>query len=334
MPIDGSGIRDKKVGSLILTGCALCHDLTYHETMACANLIDRALMSYAEANGMSIERCLRQYHRIYQKPFRSEDRYVACGFIPPGRGNTIYFTKGDPYVVLKMCRRYMDITGERKPLDLSFLSAFHARMSAISKDGGIVIAIAYNDTANAVPSANYTFLGLIQLQNPIRTETRKVLHRLSMNGIKSVILTGDRRGTAMKVALEAGFGNAAKYYLTGRNMERMPLSEVMRQSEYVSLFTELLPSQKAVIIRLLQQRGHRIAMIGDGTNDAMALRAADVGISFNEQRSPLARKSAKVLVNDLSDILTVTETSYRIRRQTEWMIIGITLVFLVILWGT
>jgi len=332
--IDSGAIRDQETSKLILTGCTLCHDLAYHETMARANPLDRALMSYAEENGMTIEQSLRQYQRIYQKPFNSEERYMACGFNDSLNGKPIYFAKGDPDVLLKMCRRYVTPTGKRRPLDFSFLSAVRSRMAAMSDDGSVVIALAYGETAIVTPPASYTFLCLFQLENSLKVETKKVLRQLSEEGIRNVILTGDRKETALRIGEETGIENAAKFCLTGRSIERMPLSEVSRQSEYVSVFATLLPSQKGVIVRLFQQRGHRVAMVGDGTNDAIALKSADVGISFIERSSPMAKRAAKVLINDLTDSLRVMEAERRVHRQAGLIAVCITLIFLVILFGS
>jgi P-type E1-E2 ATPase len=74
-------------------------------------------------------------------------------------------------------------------------------------------------------------------------------------------------------------------------------------------------------------------MIGDGTNDAIALKASDVGISFFERSSPLAKRAAKVLVNDLTDILAVMDAAHRVHRQAGWLAVCTTLVFLAILLG-
>jgi len=331
----GSGIAGgQETEHLILVGCALCHDIAYHdETMTRANPLDRALMSYAEENGTTIEQSLRRYHRIYQKPFRSEERYMACGFKDSESGKPIHFAKGDPDVLLKMCRRYVTSTGERRPVDFSFLSSVQTRLAAMSDDGSVVIALVYDERAISTYPANYTFLCLFQLENPLKAETQKVLHHLGEKGIRNVILTGDRKATALRIGEKAGLALASKLCLTGKSIERMPLSEVAKISEYVSLFAELLPSQKGVIVRLFQQKGHRVAMVGDGTNDVIALKAADVGISFVERSSPLAKSAAKVLVADLTEILAVMEAACRVRRQAGWIFVAITFVFLAILFG-
>jgi P-type Ca2+ transporter type 2C len=328
-----SGIGDQKTSNIILTGCALCHDLAYHETMTRANPLDRALMSYAEENGVPLEQSLRRYSKIYQKPFHSEARFMACGYKNSRSGKSIHFAKGDPAVLLKMCRRYVTTAGETRPFDFSFLSAVQSRMAAMSDDGSVVIALAYDENVIATPPACYTFLCLFKLENPLKAETKKVLQKLSEEGIRNVILTGDRKETALSVGAKTVLEHAVKFCLTGRSIERMPLSEVARQSEYVSVFAGLLPSQKGVIVRLFQQRGHRVAMIGDGTNDAIALKASDVGISFLERSSPFAKRAAKVLVNDLTDILTVMDAAQRVHRQSGWSAVGITLIFLAILFG-
>jgi magnesium-transporting ATPase (P-type) len=174
---------------------------------------------------------------------------------------------------------------------------------------------------------------LFRLENPLRPDAKAVLDELSKREIRNVILTGDRTETTLRIGAEIGIENAAKFYLTGRNIEQMLLSEVARQCEYVSVFTRLSPSQKGIIARIFQQRGHGIAVIGDGTNDVIALKSADVGISFVERSSPMAKRAAKVLINDLTDLLRLMETARHGHRQVEFIAVCITLIFLMLLFG-
>jgi Ca2+-transporting ATPase len=142
---------------------------------------------------------------------------------------------------------------------------------------------------------------------------REILEELSVEGIRSVMLTGDRAETAAKVGEDIGITDRAYADLTGNHIERMELSEVARQAEHGSVFARLLPSQKGVLIRLFQERGHYVAMVGDGANDAIALRVADIGISFVENSSPFAKRLAKILINNLSDLLMIVRGSKKIR---------------------
>jgi len=326
-------VRSLPTRDMIMTGCALCHDLAYHQTIGLANSLDRALMSFAEENGINIDESLHQYQRIYHKPFNSEERYMACGFDHDISGRRIYFAKGDPEVLLKKCNRYVTPSGERRSLDFPFLSAVRVKMEEMSRDGSVIIALACSENSLVRPPSNYTFLCLFRLENPLKPEAKAVLHELSSKGFRNVILTGDRTETALRIGAETGIEDAARFYLTGRNIERMPLSEIARQCEYVSVFTRLSPSQKGIITGILKQRGHGVAVIGDGTNDVIALKLADVGISFVERSSPMAKRAAKVLVNDLTDILRVMETARHAQRQVGFIVACMALIFLILLFG-
>jgi len=327
-------ITDRQTRDIIMTGCALCHDLAYHQTMRLANPLDRALMSFAEENGINFDESQRQYQRIYQKPFKSEERYMACGFDHGSSGKRIYFAKGDPEVLLKKCNSYVTPLGERRAMDFSFLSAVRVKMEEMSLDGSVIIALACSENSLVRPPSSYTFLCLFRLENPLRPEAKGVLGELSAKGIRNVILTGDRTETALRIGAETGIENAVKFYLTGRDVEKMPLSEVGRQGEYVSVFTRLSPSQKGIIAGIFKQRGHGVAVIGDGTNDVIALKSADVGISFVERSSPMAKRAAKVLINDLTDILRVMEAARHAHRQVGFIAACMTLMFLMLLFAS
>jgi P-type E1-E2 ATPase len=120
----------------------------------------------------------------------------------------------------------------------------------------------------------------------------------------------------MKIGEEIGIGNESSYCLTGKSMAKMDLSEIARQSNYISVFARLLPSQKAILVMLLQQRNNSVAMVGDGANDTVALKVADVGIAFAENSSPLAKRVSKILINDLADLLTIIQSA----RRTKWRV--------------
>jgi magnesium-transporting ATPase (P-type) len=98
---------------------------------------------------------------------------------------------------------------------------------------------------------------------------------------------------------------------------KMELSEVARQSDYCSIFARLTPSQKGALNRLFQQKGHCIAMVGDGPNDGIALKVADIGISFVMNSSPIAKRLSKILINDLADLLRLIESLFTHYKREE-----------------
>ena len=111
-------------------------------------------------------------------------------------------------------------------------------------------------------------------------------------------------------------------------MAQMDFSEVARQSDYVSVFARLLPSQKGVLIMLLQQRNNIVAMLGDGPNDTVALKVADVGISFVENSSPLAKRVSKIIINELADLLTLIQSAKRLQGRIKYLMLLRSMVLL------
>jgi Ca2+-transporting ATPase len=256
-------VSAQEAWDLIVTGCTLCHDRAYIQTMALANPLDRALISFAENQGTNIEELAKGYERIYQKPFNSEERYMACGYNDGSSGKRIYFAKGDPEVLLKKYNSYVSPLGERRSKDFSFLSEVRAKVEEMRHDGSVIIALAYSENSFAKSPSSYTFLCLFRLENPLRPDAKAVLRELSEKGMRNMIFTGDRTETAIRVATETGTENAATFFLIGREIERMSLPEVTKQCEYVSVFARLSPSQKGIVTRGLQKRGHGVAVIGE-----------------------------------------------------------------------
>jgi Ca2+-transporting ATPase len=326
---EGGTIPDEGTRHLVITGCALCNDAPTPDRTLNINPLDSALMSYAEEQGVEATDALRRHQRIYVKPFHSEERFMSCGFKRQSSGGAFYFAKGDPEVLLKMCTRYVTPRGEIKPLNFSFLAEVQYVIEKMTCDGSIVIALAYAEGSS--PPSTYMFLCLIQMENPLKPQTKEILCALEEKRIRSVMLTGDRMETSLRIAENSGIKNAARLCLTGKDIAKMGLNEIMRQCAYISVFARMRPSQKGIIVNALRQRGHRVAMVGDGANDVMAIRAADIGITFFEKSSPIARRNARILISDLADILCVVETARAVKRQIKLLAVLATFMLLILL---
>ncbi len=310
-------LRDER-GTLTGIACALCNDVFFLERRHQADPIDRALITFALQHGFDIDQLAAQYTRVYDKPFDSEDRYMAAGFALGDQ--TLYFAKGDPDVILKMCTGYMTATGSVRRMEGTFLGAIRAATDSANQRGDIAIALGYSP-GTTIPPKRYTFLCLIQLQNPLRPGVPDKVRWLKNMGIRPLMLTGDRPEAAMAVGKQTGIGLDSRYCLTGKDIAQMALQEVAWWAAHESIFARLSPSQKGILVRLLQQRGHSVAMVGDGANDIIALRVADVGFSFGESSSPLAKRVSKILIHDLADLLTIIAGAKRIERWLKYLML-------------
>jgi len=308
---DSSSIIGRDTLHIIDTACALCNDVRFFEKLNQASPIDRALISFAQKNEMDVRELLSRSKRIYDQPFDSEHRYMACGFELDGR--KAYFAKGDPQVIAKMCKDYVTATGETKKMDSNFWRFNRLDLESASQNGNAVIALAHSEKS---PS-ELTYWCLLQLENPLQVGAGEAIKAVTKKGIRSLLLTGDRAETALSVAEDCGIINDSKAVLIGKTLDRMESSEMVKQSAYCSVFARLIPSQKGFLIRLLQQDGHCVGMIGDGVNDGIALKAADVSISFAENSSLIARRLAKILINKISDLSKLLESAYRLKKQSK-----------------
>jgi Ca2+-transporting ATPase len=313
-----AGMRDELEASffrLVINVYVLCNDVQFYEKVDLANPVDKALISAAVENGVDPKELLSRYRRVYDLPFDPENRYMACGFEWEDQ-EVRYFVKGDPEVVLGMCSHYVTAAGSLHKIDFEFRRNCRLNAEAISQNGSTAIALAFQAGNPGVPPKAYTFLCLVQLENPLQLGARGIITGIREKGIRSIMLTGDRTKTAIRVSEECGITQDSQACLTGKMIDGMELSEVARQAGYCSVYARLKPSQKGVLIRLFQQKGYSVAMVGDGPNDGIALKVADVGISFHENSSPIARRLSKILINDLADFLSLIDGSKRIKRRT------------------
>ena len=230
-----------------------------------------------------------------------------------------------------MCSHYIIKDGTEKKADFDFLLFNRSNTGAINQKGGNAIALAYAPGTSAKPPGEYTFLCLLQLENSLQRGAGATIRKAAEKGIRSIMLTGDRAETAVKVGEGCGIAKGSRACLVGRAIERMALSEVARQLDHCSVFARLLPSQKGIIIRLLQQKGHYVAMVGDGPNDGIALKVADIGISFAENSSPVARKLSKILICEIADLERLIKASNRMKRRAKYLTLFRIIVLAVLL---
>lgn len=318
-----------KISNLIGTACALCNDVYFWEKLESASAIDKALISFALNNDIDVSKIMRENKRIFDKPFDSEKRFMACGFQLMNKEN-LYYAKGDPDIILKICDDYIVPSGKKK-ISASFKEGLYKKIRTINQKGNVSIAMAYTTNKPDEFQHHYTLLCVIEFENPLQPDAQNVIEQMKERKIRSIMLTGDRAETAINIGKQSGMGGYSEACMTGSMINRMSFDDIFIQSAYCSIFAKLLPSQKGIIVQALRQRNHHIAMIGDGSNDAIALKVSDVGISYMVNSSPIARRLSKILISDLSDLLCLIDTADRIKRMTGVIKIIRVLILAVIL---
>jgi magnesium-transporting ATPase (P-type) len=141
------------------------------------------------------------------------------------------------------------------------------------------------------------FVGFVALRDPVRPTAKLALERIASAGLRSVMITGDHPSTAQAIAVELGLGTDPGV-LTGAELSNLSDDELESRLPRITVFARVTPSQKVRIVRALQRIGRTVAMVGDGSNDAPAIRLANVGVAIGQKSAEAARNAADVVLTD------------------------------------
>lgn len=200
-------------------------------------------------------------------------------------------TKGAPEAVADLCR-----------LNPSQRNDFIKMASEMAARGLRVLGIAKAQVQNADLPAdqsgfNYSCLGLIGFEDPLRKEVPNAVQLCRTAGIRVIMMTGDYPQTALIIASKAGLDTSAPT-LTGQDLQKLNDSELTEKLKNTHVFARMVPEQKLRIVKNLKLLGHVVAMTGDGVNDAPSLKQADVGIAMGKRGTDVAREASDIVLLD------------------------------------
>ena len=243
--------------------------------------------------------------RIGELPFDSGRKLMST--LHKTEKDMVLFTKGAADVLLDRTAYIMTGSGVR-PLQGYDRQKILRQNTEFSKQGLRVLGFAFRNmdqgkTLDMESERDYTFLGLAAMMDPPRPETRAAVTAAKRAGIRPVMITGDHQVTAMAIAeqvgiLEVGSGSRKFSVMTGRDLDTMTDEKLASHLEEISVYARVSPEHKIRIVRAWQERGHIIAMTGDGVNDAPALKKADVGIAMGISGTEVSKDAATMILAD------------------------------------
>lgn len=265
---------------------------------------ESALLRMGMAMGKDIAPLRREAPVTRTQPRTQEHAYMATWHEMPG-GRKLLAVKGGPAEVLQLCRWYCANT-KVLPLTDSGRDRIRGINGRLAGRGLRVLGVACMEGED-VPDEprDLVWLGLVAIADPPREGLREMLARLHRAGIESLLLTGDQAPTARAIADELGIGNGrGNAPIKAGELEEMPPGQVASAVRQSGVLARVNPAQKLQIVQALRRAGAVVAMTGDGTNDAPALRAADVGITLGAGGTRVAHGVADVvLLSDNVDAL-------------------------------
>lgn len=258
---------------------------------------DAALLVLARKGGEDPDRLLDACPVEGEVPFSSEAR-LSASFHTEAEQRVAY-VKGDPARILERSARVA--RGEDgAPLDPPLRDRLKQRNEALAREGLRVIGLAVGPLEpdqDDLPET-LTFLGLVAMIDPPADGVGSTLSALREAGIRTVMITGDQAATAGALARTLELAEADTPALDGVDITRLTDGELAERVRETTVFSRVSPDDKLRIVTAFQAGGEIVAMLGDGVNDAAALKKADVGVAMGERGSDVARETADVVLQD------------------------------------
>ena len=282
---------------------ALLHGyLISHFQTGLRNLLDRAILDSPDFHGMAV---VEKYKKLDEIPFDFTRRMMSV-LVEDPEGKTVLLTKGAPEEVFQHSS-YFELDGKLSPMEPSLIVGLKEEYESLSNDGFRVLALATKELPGKricakADERDLVLRGYVAFLDPPKSTAARALEALHRHGVAVKILTGDNPLISRKVCKDVGL--AAEPMLLGADVEKLSDEELGEAVEKTTLFARLSPAHKERVIRMLRVRGHVVGFMGDGINDAPALKAADVGISV-DTATDIAKESADLIL--LEKDLTVLE---------------------------
>ena len=271
------------------------------------NLLDRAILKHEKL-------LVGQFKKIDEIPFDFSRKIMSVVVQTDSRHRII--SKGAPEEIFKRCTKY-ELEGEILDMEDLILSDLKEEYDNLSADGFRVLAIGYKDIDNKKEiyskddEKDLILKGYVAFLDPPKPSARKAIQALERLGIEFKVLTGDNELVTKKICSEVGLD--IKELVTGEQVDKLNDKELQELVKTADVFARLSPLQKERVIRALHENKHIVGYLGDGINDALALKTADVGISVNNAVD-IAKESADIII--LKKSLMVLEDGVREGRKT------------------
>ena len=277
--------------------------LISHFQTGLKNVLDRAVLKHQQLHR---ELGIEKYKMVDEIPFDFSRRMMSVAIEGPD-GERQLLTKGAPEAVFAKCTHF-ESEGEIFPMEPILAGDLVEQVNDLSEDGFRVLAVATKKlgtqtTFTKADESELVLTGYLAFLDPPKDSAAKAITALRQNGVTVKVLTGDNDLVTRKVCSEVGIH--AEKILLGSQVEKLTDEELAKEVETTDVFARLSPAHKKRVVQALQRNKHVVGFMGDGINDAPALRAADVGLSV-DNAVDIAKESADMILLE-KDLMVLEE---------------------------
>lgn len=301
--------RDRRDVNMLLLCSVLNNNASANSQGDEGDPMEAALLHMAMESGIQPGQLRFQCPRLGEIPFNSTKKLMIT--VNEVESRKLVFVKGAVDVLLKECTQLANPAGREeetgetsgmpavpaRPLSSSDRQRILNQNALWSSQGLRVLALACRPGAET-KGGNLIFLGLTAMMDPPRPESRSAVTSARQAGIRPVMITGDHKVTAMAVAERIGIFTPGDLAVTGEELDGMRGEELSGKLEQISVYARVSPEHKIRIVKAWQDRGHIVAMTGDGVNDAPALKKADIGVAMGITGTEVSKDAASMILAD------------------------------------
>ncbi|MBQ6494940.1 MAG: calcium-translocating P-type ATPase, PMCA-type [Bacilli bacterium] len=260
------------------------------------NITDKSILNFIKKKK---DKNIKELSRIY---FNSKNKYSLC--VIEDNKKKYKLVKGASEVIIPKCERYLD-ENNYKHLILHKDNIYN-EINKITSKGIRVVALAYNNNDDNSLD-DLILIGFLLIKDDIRKESISAIRTINNAGINVVMLTGDNKNTAESIAKEVGIINNEKdISLTSNDLNNLTDEEIKKILPNLKVVSRALPEDKSRLVRIAKSKGLVVGMTGDGVNDAIALKKADIGFSMGSG-TEVAKEASDIII--LDDNIKSIETS-------------------------
>ncbi|MBW8382857.1 MAG: cation-translocating P-type ATPase, partial [Youngiibacter sp.] len=263
-----------------------------------------AIVTFAGKLGKTKKELNASYPRIEELPFDSTRKMMSTFHGNYVEDKIISFTKGAPDILIKRCNRIaldgeiLDFTDELKKRALSVNTQFaKSALRVLSVGCKVWDEVPQKNTSEIVEN-DMIFLGLVGMIDPARSEVKDAIKECKLAGIDAVMITGDYKETAFAIAKQLGMAESEDQAIMGAELDNLSDSELREAVKKLKVYARVSPDHKVKIVTALKDNGHITSMTGDGVNDALALKKADIGVAMGITGTDVAKNTAEVILTD------------------------------------
>lgn len=285
-------------------------DRSHQKPQVLGNPTEGALLLWLESRGVDYSEVRAKADRMEELPFNTERKYMAT-VVKSSTGEKILYVKGAPEIVFGMCRDTSGVTKEE--IDALLLEYQNQAMRTLGFAYQVLKPGDRTIEENRVVADKLVFLGIAAISDPVRADVPDAVREVTGAGIKVKIVTGDTPGTAKEIGRQIGLWNddadTEKNIITGTEFAALTDGELRERVGDLKIIARARPMDKKRLVEALQANNEVVAVTGDGTNDAPALKAAHVGLSMGD---------GTAVAKEASDITIIDNSFASIGRAVMW----------------